>query len=158
MFEWRIHSIEKKKGGKNDPHGTVPGLELNAMFNFETPSLYPPPLKKSTLFEQIRKCKRNRIRFSFAVYLCQRKFVVQKSSSIDLSHYEALKKNNEALRQKLDELLKTTNELQDAVRDSFAEEGFRGSTAETGINDKQLPVCQFGTQVACDARGRKERQ
>ncbi|GIY46656.1 RIMS-binding protein 2 [Caerostris darwini] len=65
------------------------------------------------------------------------KQVVQKSSSIDLSHYEALKKNNEALRQKLDELLKTTNELQDAEirlqkKDSEVQQ------LKQELNDKQL--------------------
>ncbi|GBO17988.1 hypothetical protein AVEN_184633-1, partial [Araneus ventricosus] len=40
--------------------------------------------------------------------------VVSRTAVIDVAQYEALKKNNETLRQKLDELLKITNELQDA--------------------------------------------
>ncbi|KFM57749.1 hypothetical protein X975_27056, partial [Stegodyphus mimosarum] len=38
----------------------------------------------------------------------------QRASRVDVVQYEALQKNNEALRQRLDELLKTANELQDA--------------------------------------------
>ncbi|GFR28038.1 RIMS-binding protein 2 [Trichonephila clavata] len=61
----------------------------------------------------------------------------QKTSTIEISQYEALKKNNEALRQKLDELLKTSNELQDAeIR--LQKKDFEVQQLKQELSDKQL--------------------
>ncbi|CAL1288969.1 unnamed protein product [Larinioides sclopetarius] len=66
----------------------------------------------SELQNIIRQSSKERLQLER--HLARATEAVNRTSVIDVAQYEALKENNEALRQKLDELLKITNELQDA--------------------------------------------